>query len=194
MTAEELIAFEDEMVAAFERGKIKAPLHLAKGNENQLIEIFKNVHRDDWVCGTWRSHYHCLLKGVPREELKAAILDGRSIGLCFPEQRVICSAIVGGIMPIAMGIAWAIKRSGGNNRVWCFIGDMAERSGVAQECFEYATGHNLPIKWVVEDNGLSVSTDTKDVWGREPINRSQLIAYDYKIGVPHVGVGKWVAF
>lgn len=192
LMAQELIDFENEMAAAFERGEIKAPLHLSKGNEQQLIDIFKNIGPNDWVCGSWRSHYHCLLRGVPREELKDAILDGRSIGLCFPKQKVICSAIVGGIMPIALGIAWAIKREGGNNRVWCFIGDMTERSGIAAECFSYARGHKLPIEWIVEDNGKSVCTDTQFVWGNNESPHTQ--GYHYFLQVPHVGTGRWVSF
>lgn len=195
LTTQELIDFEDEMAAAFERGEIKAPLHLSKGNEQQLIDIFKNIGPNDWVCGSWRSHYHCLLKGVPREELKDAILDGRSIGLCFPKQKVICSAIVGGIMPIALGIAWAIKCEGGNNHVWCFIGDMTAKSGVAHECTRYSVGHELPVTWVTENNRQSVCTCTDAVWGERIISDLyDFRQYDYELAVPHVGTGKWVTF
>lgn len=199
MTAEELIDFENEMIACFERGEIKAPLHLSKGNEKQLIEIFKNIGPNDWVCGSWRSHYHCLLKGVPPEELKDAILDGRSIGLCFPKQKVITSAIVGGIMPIALGIAWAIKKwnddspyTPSNEKVWCFIGDMSAESGIAHESMKYAFGHKLPVEWIIEDNGYSVGTKTADTWKTS----WQWVGkrYEYELGVPHVGTGKWVAF
>lgn len=194
MDAEELIDFEDEMAAAFERGEIKAPLHLSKGNEQQLIGIFKNINDADWVCGSWRSHYHCLLKGVPQEELKDAILDGRSIGLCFPKQRVICSAIVGGIMPIALGLAWAIKREGGNNRVWCFIGDMTAHTGIAHEVARYAWAHDLPLEIICEDNGLSVGTVTEDAWGVCEELEHPFKTYFYRLEVPHVGTGKWVSF
>src|SRR5512147_2793322 len=105
MTPQDLLAFEAEMALLFEEGKIRAPLHLAGGNEQQLIDVFKHIDLEhDWLACSWRSHYHCLLAGVPREEVKMAILNGRSIALCFPEYKVISSAIVGGIAPIAMGI------------------------------------------------------------------------------------------
>ena len=102
MTIEEMLAFEADIAAEFEIGRIAAPVHLAGGNESQLIEIFKGIKDEDWIACSWRSHLHALLKGVPPAELKAAIMAGRSIALCFPEYRMISSAIVGGICPIAM--------------------------------------------------------------------------------------------
>lgn len=191
-TKEGLVAFEDDLAARFERGEIKAPLHLAGGNEEQLIEIFKEVAPQDWVLTTWRSHYHCLLKGVPAEEVRDACLRGRSIALCFPEHRILSSAIVGGIAPIAVGLAMAIKRRGGSERVWCFLGDMAAMAGVVREAMSYAAGHGLPVRWVIENNEVSVMTDTAQVWGHD---RPAIVrTYEYKLTRPHVGTGKWVRF
>src|SRR5262249_37503904 len=105
-TPEKLIAFEDGITSDFLDKRIHAPVHLAGGNEKQLINIFQNhVNPQDWVCGAWRMHYHCLLKGVPEEQVRQAIHNGRSISLCFPEYRIISSAIAGGIAPIAVGLA-----------------------------------------------------------------------------------------
>src|SRR5438874_12456045 len=129
LTAAELITFEQEVVADFDAGKIKSPVHLAGGNEAQLIDIFANIAADDWVLTQWRSHYHCLLKGVPPDELKAAIHAGRSIALCFPQYRILSSAIVGGICPIATGLGWAIKDRKGTEVVHAFVGDMTAETG-----------------------------------------------------------------
>ncbi len=189
-TPESLAAFENDIADTFNRGEIKAPVHLAGGNETELIEIFEEVQPQDWCCGTWRFHYHALLKGVPADELKAAIVAGRSIALCFPD-RIICSALVGGIVPIALGLAWAVKRSGSGERVWCFIGDMAARGGLYHECVQYASGHALPITFIIEDNGLSVSTNTEASWGIK--NDLDVRRYSYKLGWPHVATGKWVS-
>lgn len=190
-TPETLAAFEADIAAEFNAGNIKAPVHLAGGNELQLLRIFEDVQPQDFVCCTWRSHIHCLLKNVPPEDLKAAILDGRSIALCFPEQRVISSALVGGITPVALGLAWAAKRRGSGERVWCFIGDMAERGGLYHECAQYASGHDLPITFVVENNGLSVATDTEKSWGLW--HGLDVRSYTYKLEWPHVATGKWVS-
>src|SRR6185295_6964728 len=132
-----------------------------------MIKIFKKVKEDDWVMCSWRSHYQCLLKGVPKKELKKEILANRSISLCFPKQRVVSSAIVGGIIPIAIGVAMGIKRRGGKNKVYCFMGDMTSETGIAHECIKYATNHKLPIRFIVEDNGKSVMTDTKATWAQK---------------------------
>ena len=82
-TKEELIEFENEMAECFNGALIKAPVHLYNDNEEQIIEIFDrfNIGKDDWVFGSWRSHYQCLLKGVPSKEVEQACLDGRSISL-----------------------------------------------------------------------------------------------------------------
>jgi len=189
-TIESLKAFEADIAAEFNAGKIKAPLHLAGGNEQELLDIFKDVKAADWVAGTWRSHYHALLKGVPPDELKEAILAGRSIALCFPEQRVICSAMVGGIVPVALGLAWAAKRESSKERVWCFIGDMAATSGIAHECSEYARGYDLPLTIIVEDNGKSVATNTREVWGYK--NAQVFRRYSYGLLHSHVGTGQWI--
>ena len=176
MTKAELIAFEDEVAALFHAGKINAPVHLSGGNEDKLIEIFREVSRDDWVFSTWRSHYHALLHGVPRESLMREIVAGRSMNLMFPEHRFFTSAIVGGICPIALGVAAAIKRKGEKRRVWCFVGDMASRGGSCHETMEYAGHQDLPLSVVTENNWLSTNTPTELAWGTE-INGS---AYEHR--------------
>src|ERR1700744_3699787 len=71
LTAEELVAFETEIARTFNAGQIRAPIHLYYGNEAQMIQIFRDVKPEDWVFCSWRSHYQCLLKAVPRQEVKA---------------------------------------------------------------------------------------------------------------------------
>ncbi|MEK7766161.1 MAG: insulinase family protein, partial [bacterium] len=58
------LAFEQRVKDAFLEGRIRAPIHLSGGNEDQLIEVFSSVRPDDWVLSTWRSHYHALLHGI----------------------------------------------------------------------------------------------------------------------------------
>jgi TPP-dependent pyruvate/acetoin dehydrogenase alpha subunit len=193
MTADELRAFELRVADAFNAGKIRAPVHLDGGNEEPLINVFADVRREDWVFCTWRSHYKALLHGVPADRVMAEIMAGRSITLCFPEHRFFSSAIVGGNLPIALGVAMGIKRRNGIGRVWAFCGDMTSRTGAFHECMEYAWGHDLPIQFVVEDNGLSVCTDTKQVWGNS--HRDLPITdYGYKLPWPHSGAGKRIEF
>ena len=198
MDCNELIAFETDIADLFNKGDIRSPVHLSGGNEEQLIAYFEeNFKEGDWIATAWRSHYHCLLAGVPPEKLKKAILAGRSITLCFPEHQVISSAIVGGILPIATGIALCIKRSEDPvlSKVHCFVGDMTARTGAFWENIQYAHGHNLPIRYIIEDNRKSVGTPTAEVWGRDLIPRNDHVTYyQYDLKYPHAGAGKWIRF
>lgn len=202
LTKEELIEFETEMATCFDDAMIRAPVHLYNDNEDQIIGVFEehNIGPEDWVFCSWRSHYQCLLKGVPRDELKAAILQGRSISLCFKKQRVFSSGIVTGVLPIATGRALDIKRKGGTNKVYCFMGEMTSETGVAHECIKYARNHKLPIHFIIEDNGKSVCTDTRATWNQEKltyedINDEYITYYKYKLDkYPHAGAGKRVQF
>jgi TPP-dependent pyruvate/acetoin dehydrogenase alpha subunit len=199
MTAQELIDFETEIAGLFNLGKIRAPVHLYFGNEEQMITVFSEIKPEDWVFCSWRSHYQCLLKGVPPNEVKAEILAGRSISLCFPQYRVLSSAIVTGVIPIALGTALGIKRTGGTNRVHCFMGEMTAESGVAHECIKYAANHRLPIRFIVEDNAKSVCTDTRETWNQPTLtyeNNSDpnVVYYQYQSKYPHAGAGTRVQF
>lgn len=199
MTKEDLINFETEIAEIFNDGKIKAPIHLYYGNEEQMIDIFKKVKSDDWVFCSWRSHYQCLLKGVPPETLKKDIINGKSITLCYPEYNIYSSAIVTGNIPIANGVAMDIKRKKGTNRVWCFVGDMTSETGTFFENWKYAVNHDLPITFVVEDNNKSVCTDTRKVWNTDKLffeggDKEKIIYYKYESKYPHAGAGKRIQF
>ena len=198
-TPAELIAFEEDIAEEFNDAKIKAPVHLYYGNEEPIIDVFKRVRPDDWVLCSWRSHYQCLLKGVPPEEVKAEIMAGHSITLNFPEHRVLSSAIVTGVLPIAVGLGLGIQREGGTERVWCFLGDMTSETGSAHECIKYVRNHRLPVHFVVEDNGKSVCTDTRETWGTdkltyEDVNDPYVTYYQYEYKYPHAGAGQRVQF
>jgi TPP-dependent pyruvate/acetoin dehydrogenase alpha subunit len=194
LTAQDLRDFEQEAAEHFNAGRIRAPIHLSGGCEDQTLEVFKDIREQDWVFTNWRSHYHCLCKGVPRDRLMADILAGKSITLNYPEYRIFSSAIVGGSLPIALGVALSIKRRGGSEKVWIFIGDMTATVGIAHEVFRYAKWHSLPLSMVVENNEKSVMTDTAAVWGRETIQYSADVCYDYILPWPHAGAGVRVVF
>ena len=199
LTAEDLIRFEDRVADAFNSGLIRAPVHLYDGNENQMIEVFDDVKEEDWIMCSWRSHYQCLLKGVPEEVLYKDILAGRSISLCYPKERIFSSAIVGGSISIATGIALSILKKDGRNRVHCFVGDMTAETGIAHECIKYSENFDLPIRFIVEDNRKSVCTDTYEAWGMSASSYSEydgskVVYYQYETRYPHAGAGERVQF
>lgn len=199
LTAQDLLNFEEDIASEFNAAKIKAPVHLYYGNEEEMINIFKDVDKDDWVLCTWRSHYQCLLKGVPSEVVKSRIMSGESIALCFPEYNIFSSAIVTGILPIAVGVALSIKRRNEKRKVHCFVGDMTALTGCFNECLRYCEQYDLPIRFIVEDNEKSVCTVTSEVWkyDKHPYadNTNKLVHYyKYDTKWPHAGAGKRVQF
>lgn len=200
MSPADLIAFEEDIAAEFNAAKIRAPIHLYHGNEESIIEVFQNVRAQDWVLCSWRSHYQCLLKGVPPADVKAEIMAGRSISLCFPDYRIFSSAIVGGVVPVAAGIALGIKRSSEDARVFCFMGEMTAETGIAHESVKYCRNHGLPVTWIIEDNGKSVCTDTKAAWGLSSHwweaegASADVVHYCYQTKYPHAGAGERVQF
>lgn len=203
---EQLIAMERELVDLWEAGKIKVPVHFSGGNEDQLIEIFKEVKRDDYLFVSHRHHYHYLLHGGSFESLKRGMLGlpdglctGRagSMGTIDPERNFYSSAIVGGLVNVAVGAAWSLKDSGSSRKVWCFVGDGVLDGGHFWEALQYAEGWDLPIMFVVEDNDRSTCTNKKSRLG--PINShifclTKIKHYSYEPTWPHVGTGKYVQF
>ena len=191
---EELIHFENKIVKSWDAGKIRGPVHLSGGNEKPLIEIFKRISENDWVFSTWRSHYHALLKGVSPDWLEKEILEGRSITIVNKDEKFYSSAIVGGILPIAVGVAMSNKRKGIDETVWCFVGDMTFETGTFMENYKYAKNFDLPIRFVVEDNEVSTNTPTIETWNNKTEIPDDVIWYKYEKKWPHYGTGKWVIF
>lgn len=194
-----LIDFENNIVDLFNSSKIKAPIHLHSNNENTLIKIFKKINKNDWVFSSWRSHYHCLLKGVPEKKLIREILNGNSISLCFPKYKIYSSAIVGGSLPIATGLALSIKKKKLKNKVYVFLGEMTSETGIAHECIKYSINKKLPIHFIIEDNEKSVCTDTRKTWSMKKLtyekkNSKFITYYKYKLKFPHAGTGKRIQF
>lgn len=192
MDEEILINTEKKIRELFLEKRIRSMFHLSGGNEEQLIEIFKQIKHEDWVFSTHRSHFHVLLKGMSQEELIKKVINGNSMHLYSKQLNFFTSSIVGGILPIALGVALAIRRKELSNSVWVFIGDMAAEMGIFHECTKYASRHDLPIIFVIEDNEYGIMK-TQEVWGLEE-KKPNIIRYKYERIYPHSGSGDFVNF
>jgi pyruvate dehydrogenase E1 component alpha subunit len=188
-TKEKLLEFSKEIAKYYEEGKIKSPIHLHGGGEDKLISIFKenNINENDWIFSTHRSHYHWLLSGRNPEELKTQILEGHSMHIF--DHKFFTSAIVGGSNPIALGVAKALLMKGSKHRVYCFTGDMASTGGLFKECLAYAEGWDLPILYIIENNGMSVRASTKATWGLRN-GKNKVVEYEYERKYQHAGSSK----
>jgi transketolase len=99
-----------------------------------------------------------------------------------------CSAIIGGTPAIAAGIAWALKRKGSKQKVWCFVGDGTEDNGHLYEAIRYVDGWNLPCTFIIENNDRSVEASNSERWGKTADyewDSPSVIKYKYEITYPH---------
>ena len=187
-TKSELISFEDRIGELYLDNKLPFLFHLSGGNEEQLISIFENIDADDYVISNHRSHYHALLHGIPPDVVEDRIINGRSMFIYDKERHFFCSAIIGGTPAIAAGIAWALKRKGSKQKVWCFVGDGTEDNGHLYEAIRYVDGWDLPCKFVIENNDRSVEATNSERWGKQSDynwNSPSVLKYKYQITYPH---------
>ncbi|MFC1682215.1 thiamine pyrophosphate-dependent enzyme [Nanoarchaeota archaeon] len=191
----ELIEFEDSIVKMWENAEIAAPVHFSGGNEEQLIEIFKEIKKGDYILGTHRAHYQYLLAGGKAEDLKRMICEGDSMHIFDKQLNFITSAIVGGTSAISAGLAFSLKRKNSNKKVWCFVGDGVEDEGHFYEAVRYVDGWDLPCTFVIEDNNRSVDTQKYERYGKSEMPWPRCVKrYFYNATYPHVGTDKWVNF
>lgn len=195
ITKEEMINFEKKIAQLWEKAKIPYPVHFAGGNEDQLIKIFKEIGKRDYIFSTHRSHYHYLLAGGSQNHLEEMIMQGKSMHIFDKELNFLSTAIVAGGPAIATGVALAFKKKSSNNKVWCFVGDGAEDEGHFYEAVRYVDGYNLPCTFIIEDNDRSVKTPKIERYGKSQINWPKCVKrYNYTATFPHVGNGKFVDF
>lgn len=172
----QLIAFESRMKELFEAGDLPFLLHFCGGNEDRLIEIFREIKEGDWIFSSHRSHYHYLLAGGSPARLEQMIRDGDSMFIFDQKLNFLTSSVLAGTCCIAAGVAWSIKEGVTLNlgmrlrdrpRVWCFLGDGGEDEGHFYEAVAMVHGHDLPCTFIVEDNNRSVDTNVRDRRGEK---------------------------
>jgi TPP-dependent pyruvate/acetoin dehydrogenase alpha subunit len=196
MTAHDLINFELRIRRLFAEGKLPYLIHLCGGNEIQLIQIFNEIHPQDWVFSTHRSHYHYLLHGGDPDTLEQMIREGRSMFVFDRRRNFYSSSVLAGTCGIAAGVAQTLAESGSKQKVWCFLGDGAEDEGHFYEAVNYVDGKNLPCSFIIEDNDRSVDS-SKSQRGRGRVVWPPCVRrYHYVPEYPHGGVGlkEMVAF
>jgi pyruvate dehydrogenase E1 component alpha subunit len=199
MTKKQLIAFENKVAQMCREGKIGVPVHLCGSvdgrYEDDLINLFKRIGKDDYVFSGHRNHYHYLLKGgTPKEILNYFKTPMGSMHIINPKLKFYSSAILSGCVAIAAGVAKALKMKGSSQKVWIFIGDGASDEGWFFEALRYSNHNNLPITFIVEDNDRSVEATTRQRWnGRYFWDRQRVIHITYVPKWQHAGPGEYQA-
>jgi TPP-dependent pyruvate/acetoin dehydrogenase alpha subunit len=132
------------------------------------------------------------------EKLEQLIREGHSM-FVFGKAGVdcavnfFCSSILAGTCAIAAGVALELKRTGSQNKVWCFLGDGAEDEGHFYEAVTFVYGNALPCTFIIEDNNRSVDTTRKQRFPRTLFGLEMpyicVRRYHYNPTYPHAGSG-----
>jgi pyruvate dehydrogenase E1 component alpha subunit len=160
--------FEEKSVELYSAGKIRGFLHLYIGEEAVAVGAMQAFTGDDAIVGTYREHGHALVRGTPAGLLMAE-LYGKATGCSrgrggsmhfFDAARRFYGgmAIVGGGLPVAVGLALADKLQNRPRVTACFFGDGAVAEGEFHESLNLAALWKLPVLFLCENNYYAMGT------------------------------------
>src|SRR5881296_652229 len=163
--------FEEKAAEAYALGKIGGFLHLYIGEEAVAVGATSALRPDDYAISAYREHGHCLAKGSDPKRMMAE-LYGRRDGLSkgkggsmhlFDRSTNFLGghAIVGAHLPIAVGVAFAIKYRGGDQVIVCYFGDGAVPEGEFHEAMNLAALWKLPVIFLCENNRYAMGTSVE---------------------------------
>jgi pyruvate dehydrogenase E1 component alpha subunit len=160
--------FEEKCAELYTLQKIHGFLHLYIGEEAVAVGAISQLQPDDAVVTTYREHGHALARGVPADAVMAEMYGkangcsrgrGGSMHLFDAQRRFYGGyAIVGGGLPIAVGLALADKLQGKRRVTACFFGDGAVAEGEFHESMNLAALWRLPVLFVCENNLYAMGT------------------------------------
>jgi pyruvate dehydrogenase E1 component alpha subunit len=160
--------FEEKSAEMYALAKIAGFLHLYIGQEAVAVGCIHAIRPDDYVMSAYRDHGHCLARGSDPKQVMAELF-GKATGLCkgkggsmhlIDVERNFMGgyAIVGGHLPLAVGLAFAARYRKEDRVVLCFFGDGAVPSGQSHEAFNLAALWRLPVIFVCENNRYGMGT------------------------------------
>lgn len=165
--------FEEKAQEMYEAGKIGGFLHLYIGQEAVASGFMWPIEPQDYVIGAYREHGQAIARCADPRRVMAELfgkIDGVSRGkggsmhLFDREKRFLGgTAIVGGGLPIAAGVGFAIRYREENSICLCFFGDGAVNEGAFHESLNLASLWNLPILFICENNKYGMGTAVERV-------------------------------
>ncbi|MCU0983328.1 MAG: pyruvate dehydrogenase (acetyl-transferring) E1 component subunit alpha [Acetobacteraceae bacterium] len=187
-------AFEERCAELYQAEKIRGFLHLYDGEEAIAVGVMQSLRPEDAIVATYREHGQALARGIAMRPLMAEML-GRREGTCrgrggsmhiFDRASRFYggNAIVGGGLPLAIGIALADKLQGRRAVTACFFGEGAVDEGEFHECMNLASLWTLPVLFVCENNlysmgtPLSVAEAETEIWHKAAAYRMKGEAVD----------------
>lgn len=164
--------FENTIEKYKMQGKIYGMAHCYNGQEAVAVGICSALNKSDYIISNHRPHGHAIAKGINLSQMMAEIFGkrtgtnggkGGSMHVHDTDCGLITSTgIVGSGIPVACGAAFASKYKQ-DGRITCvFFGDGSANEGVLHECLNLSAIWKLPVIFVLEDNGLAVTTLTRN--------------------------------
>jgi pyruvate dehydrogenase E1 component alpha subunit len=160
--------FEEKAAEAYALGKIGGFCHLYIGQEAVAVGAIHALREDDYVMTAYREHVHALQTGISADSVMAELygrIDGCSKGKggsmhMFSAERNYLGGhgIVGGQIPLALGVAWKIKYRGEDRVMQVYLGEAAVNQGAFHESLNMAALWKLPLVVIVENNRFGMGT------------------------------------
>jgi pyruvate dehydrogenase E1 component alpha subunit len=160
--------FEEKAAEAYALGKIGGFCHLYIGQEAVAAGSLAALRPDDYVICSYREHGQALVRGIPPRAVMAELFGkatgcskgkGGSMHLFDADRRFMGGhGIVGGHIPLAAGIAFAVKYKSGDQVCLCYFGEAAVNIGAFHEALNMASVWKLPVIFLCENNRYGMGT------------------------------------
>jgi pyruvate dehydrogenase E1 component alpha subunit len=160
--------FEEKAAEMYALGKIGGFLHLYIGQEAVAVGAISTLRPDDYAIAGYREHGHALAKGADAGRVMAELFGrrdgvskGRGGSMHIFDRSVNFlggHAIVGGYLPIAAGVGFAIRYEERDSVILCFFGDGSVPQGEFHESLNLASLWKLPVVFICENNRYAMGT------------------------------------
>lgn len=177
----EIRFFEETVDDLFARGLVHGTMHLSIGQEASAVGSIFALRDEDYILSTHRGHGHCIAKGADIKLMMAEFL-GRETGYCrgrggsmhiadMGGRNLGANGVVGGGIPLAVGVGLSLKMRRRDEIVMGFFGDGAANQGSFHESLNMAAIWDLPIVYVCENNQYGMSMSVRKAFNIENISQ-----------------------
>jgi pyruvate dehydrogenase E1 component alpha subunit len=163
--------FEEKSAEVYTETKIRGFLHLYVGEEAVAVGVIQSLKEKDYILSTYREHGHALARGMDPGAIMAEMYGkvegcamGRGGSMHLFDKNIHFyggNAIVGGHLPMAVGMALASKKQGKKNVTCCFFGEGAAAEGEFHESMNLAALWGAPVLFLCENNLYAMGTALK---------------------------------
>lgn len=172
-------AFEEKAEELYMRGEVHGTMHLSIGEEASAVGSIAALRDDDLILSNHRGHGHCIAKGADLKRMMAEF-RGKATGYCrgrggsmhiadVDGGNLGANGVVGGGLPLAVGVGLSLKLRDRDQVVMAFFGDGAANTGAFHESLNMAAIWKLPIVYVCENNQYAMSFSVERAFAIESI-------------------------